>query len=402
MSRLLTRIVTVSILLAAGNVEAQQWWRRLAVAPSFLGPDAVENQLRSDTRHWGDWKKELEVNHALTFGFDYTAVFLSANDTSTNDTAAGGIARAYGVVSLTKSGSLVVKVEHRHEFGEPAPADLALNELGYVGQEERPFVHRNFGTQNLYWRQRMNNGRSMLMVGVLDPTDYVDAFALSSPWLHFMNSAFSNGSATIGLPNDAAFGIVYGSKVGDGLYFTTGITDINGDPDEPFRGLDNFVTDNEYFASFELGWSAAREQLMLNNIHLTAWHKDAQETTQTSAGHGVAFSVSGYVSPNLVPFIRGGYSKNGGTLLQKSLSIGLGYQTEAFDGFVGAAVNWGDPNEHTFAQGLQDQYAVELFYRLPVGRRLAVTGDLQYIKDPALNPSQNTLWMFNLRARMAF
>ena len=103
-----------------------------------------------------------------------------------------------------------------------------------------------------------------------------------------------------------------------------------------------------------------------------------------------------------MPFVRGGYAKDGGSLLQKSLSLGIGYQTTAFSGLVGAAFNWGEPNDDTFAPGLEDQYAIEVFYRVPILKRFAITGDIQYIKDPALNPSKNTIWMFNLRGRGAF
>ena len=42
------------------------------------------------------------------------------------------------------------------------------------------------------------------------------------------------------------------------------------------------------------------------------------------------------------------------------------------------------------------------FYRVPVGKNVAVTVDTQLIKDPALNPDESTIWMFNIRARFAF
>jgi porin len=103
-----------------------------------------------------------------------------------------------------------------------------------------------------------------------------------------------------------------------------------------------------------------------------------------------------------MPFVRGGYADDGGSLLQKSLSVGMGYQTEAFSGLLGVGLNWGEPNEDTFSSGLSDQYAIEAFYRVPVGNRVAVTADTQFIKDPALNPSESTIWMFNVRARFAF
>jgi porin len=80
----------------------------------------------------------------------------------------------------------------------------------------------------------------------------------------------------------------------------------------------------------------------------------------------------------------------------------MGRQTEAFSGLLGVGINWGEPNEDTFGAGLDDQYAIETFYRVPVGKRTAITIDVQYIKDPALNPNESSLWMFNTRARFAF
>jgi porin len=120
------------------------------------------------------------------------------------------------------------------------------------------------------------------------------------------------------------------------------------------------------------------------------------------SGWGFAFSASRYLNDNLMPFVRGGYAKDAGSLLEKSLSLGVGYQTDALDGLLGIGFNWGEPNETTFAPGLDDQYAVEVFYRLPVGQRLALTADAQYIKDPAINPDESSIWMFGLRARVAF
>ena len=279
--------------------------------------------------------------------------------------------------------------------------------MGYVGLQEPPFNDGGFRTQNLYWRQRFGGGRSTLVAGVLDPTDFVDAYALASPWLHFMNFAFSTGSAAIGLPNDAAVGVAYGTMFTDNLYVIASLTDTNGDPSDPFKGFDNFFSDNEYFSSVELGWTSSHERIILDNMHLTLWHKDTQVAAGVNGGWGAAFSFSKYLNNNFMPFVRGAYADDGGSLLQKSLSLGIGWQTEAFDGLLGAAFNWGEPNEDTFAPGLKDQYAIELFYRVPLLKKFAVTVDTQLIKPGVESGVESgcqhgIAWMFNLRARAAF
>ena len=103
-----------------------------------------------------------------------------------------------------------------------------------------------------------------------------------------------------------------------------------------------------------------------------------------------------------MPFLRGGYAEDAGSLLETSISAGLGYKTVAFDGLLGVAINWGRPNENTFGPGLKDQLALEVFYRVAAGKRMALTADVQYINDPALNTTESSIWMLNLRGRIAF
>jgi porin len=373
-----------------------------AAVPTFGSPDTVEARIAEEFETWSDWKKKLKTDHGFGFGFDYTGVLLSANETLDSDTASGGILRAFGAWELTTAGALVWKAEHRHKYGSLSPFDFSMGSMGYVGLQAPPFNDGGFRGQNFFWRQRLNGGRSTLIAGVLDPTDYVDAFALASPWLHFMNLAFSTGSAAIGLPNDAAVGAAYGTMITDNVYVIAGITDTNGDPRKPFSGFSNFFNDREYFTSAEIGFTSSHERIIFDNYHVTLWHKDKQEAAGVNGGWGAVFSASKYLNNNFMPFVRGGYADDGGSLLQKSLSMGIGYQTQAFDGLLGTAFNWGEPNEGTFGPGLSNQSAIEVFYRVPFLINFAVTVDTQLIRNPALNPDAGTIWMFNLRARGAF
>ena len=53
-------------------------------------------------------------------------------------------------------------------------------------------------------------------------------------------------------------------------------------------------------------------------------------------------------------------------------------------------------------EGLPDQTTVELYYRIQMWEELAITPDIQYIRNPALNPDASSTWVFGLRARLAF
>jgi len=111
---------------------------------------------------------------------------------------------------MDTTGALNYKVEHRHRYSDTAPSGFSMGRLGNVGVMEPPFSNQGWRLTNLYWRQRWNKGKVAVLAGFLDSTDFVDVFALGSPWLHFMNFAFSTGAATISLPEDAALGLAAG------------------------------------------------------------------------------------------------------------------------------------------------------------------------------------------------
>ena len=120
-------------------------------------------------------------------------------------------------------------------------------------------------------------------------------------------------------------------------------------------------------------------------MHLTLWHVDESIPAETPGGWGVAFNYSRSLDDDKwMPFVRGGYADDGGTLLQKSLSVGVGYN--ALGNQLGLAANWGQPNEDSFGPDLDDQYMLEAYYRWQLTEQFAITPDIQYLKEPALIP----------------
>jgi porin len=392
--------------------------------PRFGGPGSVEQQLETDRQEKASfverklfeplegWQDDLEENHGFSIGADYSAVGVYATDTlpGADDTAAGGMARVYGRWNLTgdgetTSGGLVYKLEHRHGYGDPAPSDFYLGNVGYAGLTEPPFSDQGTRFTNLYWRQSLNSGKTVLLGGFLDATDFVDVYGLASPWLHFMNLAFSTGSGAIDLPNDAALGAAAGHLFGNNVYAIGSVVDKNSDPTDISEGFDTFFDDKEYFTSIEVGHTSSHSRIALDNVHLTLWHVDERKEVGAPSGWGANFSWSRYFNDQIMPFVRVGYTDDSGSLLSKSVSAGFGYQPKSSyavpGNLFGAAVNWGEVNELSFGKDLDDQYTLELFYRWQVTPRIALTGDYQYLKDPALNPDQSTIHVWSVRGRFA-
>ncbi len=385
----------------------------------FGSPNQVDNQIADDeasisrvikrrlVEPYFEWKKRLQEKHGLSFAVDYSMAYLADSDSPSGaeDRAASGIGRFFGSWEFVgresgNTGAFVWKVEHRHSYTTIPPSAFGFN-LGYAGLIEPPFSDQGFRWTNLYWRQRWKEGPVTLFAGFLDATDYVDVYALASPWTGFLNFAFSTGTLTIPVPNDATLGVAAGGMPSKSIFLIGGLVDRNADPTDPFGGFSTFFGDNEYFKSVEIGWAPSHDRIYLDNAHLTFWHADERTQAGEPSGWGFNISFTRYLAGKWLPFVRAGYAKDGGSLMQKSVSVGFGYQPVPKGDLLGFGFNWGEPNEDTFGPGLRDQYTIEVFYRWQLAPQLAITPDVQFLINPALNPEENQIWIFGLRARLA-
>ena len=403
-------------LMTVTRVQAQEQQADTTKARAALGsPDQVDNQLATDAAPkqglvrlgfldpYFAFKERLKENTGLGFGVDYSTVFLKASASPDEDKAASGMVRLFGSWDLVgrgsnNNGAIVFKVEHRHRYTSIAPKTLSFN-IGYAGMFAPPFSDQKLRLTNLYWRQRLGGGRFVVLAGFLDATDFVDVYALASPWLHFTNLTFSTGSAAIGLPNDGLLGIAAAAWVTDNVYAIASLGDNGSDPTKPFTGFDRFVNVREYFKSVEVGWTTSKDRAYFDNVHVTLWHSDEKSETGDPSGWGVNVSGTAYINDKVLPFIRAGYTEDGGSLLQKSVSAGVGYHPVPGRDLLGFAANWGEPNATTWGEGLRNQVSFELFWRWYLGEQLAVTPDVQYLIHPALNPDENAIWLVGVRAR---
>ena len=389
--------------------------------PVFGGTSSVNAQVKTDhlariTPHrfegltrrfepYYDFKAKIKKEHSLAFGADYNALYQAANHSLGEDRAAGGVVRFYGNWRLIgqgtpDTGSLVFKVENRHRLGtDIAPQDLA-GEIGYAGLTAIPFSDAGWLLTNLYWQQSVKQNRAEFVAGIVDVTDYVDVYGFVNPWTDFINLAFST-NPTMPAPDQGLGAAVRGSFLKN-YYLLAGLADANGDPGDPGDSFDSFFGDHEYFKHIELGWIGSWQNRFSDNIHLTAWQVDEREMAQVDEGWGVAFSFSRKIGNRWLPFIRAGYADGGGAPLDRSVSTGFGYFRQDRSDVLGIGVGWGRPAEKTFGAQLDDQYSVEVFYRLQVSSHITITPDLQLLVNPALNPDEDRIWIAGIRVRLSF
>jgi len=401
----------------------------LTVSPSFAtdfsGPDSVENTISENTRQKQSWRESLAAD-GFTFGADYFALGVTSPDGKKGNSvdASSGVARLYGSWNLlgkdtNNSGSLVWKVEHRHSYSDTAPKEFAwlgADQIGYAGMIAPAYSDQGFRVTDLNWKQKFNDGKGSLIVGWQDVTNYVDTYALASPWSGFTNLAFSTGAGVMGLPDDGILALSVGHMIGENFYVVGGVADAKGKSDDIFEGFDTLFNDTTLFTTLEFGWTASQEQIYTDNFHVTLWHMDEGSRHSLSStvlsdgtviggesGQGVNFSWSQFITPQIMPFVRGGFSEGDVALYDKSLSVGLGYfGLGSPKNNLGVAINWSETNSDTLQTYLgaeKNQSAFELYYNMQLTDYLQITPDIQYINNPAFS-NESSAWVVGIRARV--
>jgi porin len=390
-------------LMVPTNLHAQSASDKLA------SPSSTSAQLNSDSQskhRWSDWKTSVKDSKGLDIGFDFIGLGYYATKSVGQNTTGTGVFRLFAEWELTgrgtkNTGTLVGKVDYRHELG-PVPVKSFAGEMGYAGMIGATYSDQRLRLTHLFWDQNFAQGRGAVYVGWLDVTDYVDAYALASPWQGFTNLAFQTGTGTIGGLPDAALGVAAGYFWENNVYVSAGIVDANGNARDPLAGFGTLFGDGETFKSLEVGWTTGPKARFFNSAHVTLWQQDARTEEGTSSGYGVSFHLSYVVREHWLPFLRGGWAYAGDALYETAFSGGFGYSKDPSKGILGVGLGWSRPNEDTYGAKLEDQVAMEAFWMFELAKFIELTPSVQYIINPALNPNANSTVLFGLRFRAAF
>ena len=379
----------------------------------FSGPSSVQSQIDDDDivrdpiyrfpradqffEPWQDSKKRLNDEHDLQFAVDYNILSQGLSDSiGMYDGGTGGVLRAYGTWVLTRDsdknfGRLIFNVNYRHKiFSDIAPADLA-GEAGYIGVTGTLFSDINLALVDLNWQQSFNNGNSGLIAGRFDPNDYMGVLGYANPWTGFSNVAILL-NPSVAFP-DGSLGIGGGHRINEQWYVKGSINDANGTITE----LSAFEGGAEFFTWAEFGWTPAPDQHYLTNVHVVAWHVDERDKAGIPSAHGFMIGASKTTDDQRwMGFARAGWSKGSAPIYNETYSLGIIRRVRRNSDEIGLAVNWGDPPANT----LSSQITGELFYRLQLSQGIAITPSVQLLKDPALNPIDDSIWVWGLRFRL--
>ena len=402
-----------NLTLMAQDETQEQISDTTEVGIKAISTNSTQGQIQSDQTvtalvltDYFAFKDQLYRDHSFGYGIDYYTFVQGASNALPEQpqAALSGVLRIYGTWDLVRSnksnsGGLTVKVENRHPYGAMTPVKSLSSNIGYIGFTNVVFSDAGWILANLFWQQSLLNDRVILIGGIVDATDYIHVYGLSSPWIDFSNLAFSTGT-TIPVPSQGMgfAGIV---KIGDHGYLLAGLVDANANPSRPQDALDSFFKTAEFFYHAEIGWVKSFDRFYNNNISLTYWHSDRRELAQVDSGWGWGLSYSWLHQSGWEPFFRAAFSKGEVGLYSSSISTGIGYAVPDTDDQVGFGVSWGKPFETDSIPLENDQWTFEAYYRFHVGRLLTLTPDFQLILNPYLNPTNNLITIVGIRGRIS-
>jgi hypothetical protein len=338
--------------------------------------------------------------YGLKLGLAYTAVYQAASGGPGLRDAAGGDAdlfgnwRFLGPKDGENNGYLYFAAENRHDLGTQIAPGALGGQIGSLWGTTNGFTEHPLVVKELYWQQHFGGDRLILRAGKLDPENYYNSNYWQSDSKYFMNAAFS--SFPVRAFPGQGLGMNLTAKLAEEWYISTGFQDAQGK--KTLVGFDTFFGDFNLFGAFELGYTPTIEGLGPGTYRFTGWYRDGGESDGRPHDSGFTISIDQHVGENLIPFFRYGIGEGNINGIEQMVSAGVGWEGKILTGsdVAGIAAAWGQPSDGD----LDDQYALEVFYRLQASPDNQITVGYQVIFDPTFDPHRDVVGVFELRWRI--
>ena len=338
-----------------------------------------------------DWKTDLTEKHGFSFSVDYSAVYLGASESPGPRPGVGRhdpLLRAWDLVGRgTKdTGAFIWKVEHRHAYTDVAPGSFGF-ELGTSGSSNRRSRTRDPAHQPLLAAALGRRRFTLLGASSTPPTT-----STSTPWPAHGPVSSTSPSPPERRPSPCRTtppSVLRPAPCSPTILFLIGgLSDLNSDPTDPWQTVDSFSPTTST-SSIRDRLDASQDRIYLDNVHLTLWHADEREEAAQPSGWGA--NIPGPLHQReMAALCPGGLGRR---RRQSDAEVGerrLRLPAQPRKNLLGFGLNWGQPNEDTWGPDLDNQYTAEVFYRWQISKALAITPDLEYLRNPALNPEEDS------------
>ncbi|UCC15149.1 MAG: carbohydrate porin [Gammaproteobacteria bacterium] len=397
-------------------------------------PASIAEQFRRDTEPreslfqipgmdrfyepWANLRSDLDEKHGFRPGFSFTHVYQKANEVvRQEDDAEGYEITVFGDWTFAEredgsESTIGFEYLRRDFFGDVPPVAL-FTQVGSLYPTTVAFGEVDHTIGQLWFQHEFSN-RIGFRAGKLFPLSAYDFFPLKNFRIDFMD-AIHAANFIIPLPDRGLGGFVM-YRPRPNVYLRAGFHDANADAEK--SGLNSLFDEGELFKIFEIGFDP---ELMprqpgrppFGDVHLSVWHQDEREDENLSAW---GFVLSGSQQfGRFLPYLRYGYTdvdddgvlfrRVGSTLVEPTPIEHMINGGVAIDNVfgqnrdrIGIGATWSRPID----SDLDDQGALDLFYRIQVTPRIAVSPTLHVIFDPVRNPEEDRVYVWGIRSRFSF
>ena len=343
----------------------------------------------------------LEESTGLRLGFAYTTIFQQASGGPGRRRGASGDLDIMGAWTLVgrgtaNTGQIVFSFEERHNIG-PEPASNLRSVLGTLHPPTNGFNDRGAVVRDVYWRQRLLDGKLGFALGRGDTSDFFGAH-----WMQSLNNSFSNRSlsANTVIPSPG-HGMFAGFSVRPVPEFYATVGTANSYGSTTINDM-SYLDEGSFFSFGEFGYTPTIDGLGAGAYRAVLWHIDAREERNVSpSDHGFSLIADQRFGERFQMFARYGYADDGRvTGIRQSGEIGMGLR-----GLLGSEDNMtGLAFAYTEARtpGARDEKVLECFHRWQLTRHTQFSVGVQGIFDPSNDPGTDSVAVFTTRFRIAF
>lgn len=347
-----------------------------------------------------DWSRALEEATGLRLGFAYTTVFQQATGGPGDRYGGSGDLDLFGRWALLgrgteNTGQLVFSGEYRHQIGEQPASDLR-DDVGSLQRTTNGFNDRGWVVRDLYWIQRLLDGKLSLGAGRADPSDF-----FGSHWMQNLNASFFNRAfAANSVVPSPGHGMTAGFSVRpvDEFFVTAGLSNMYGR--STINDIDT-LDEGDFFTFAEFGYTPTIKDLGRGRYRFLIWHADAREDNGNPSDRGFSIIADQELGEIVQVFARYGFADEGTlTGIRSSFETGLGFR-----GLLGAENNLtGVAFAYSTAPsgGGQDEKILETFHRWQLTAHTQFSIGAQAIIDPSNNRDDDVVGVFSARFRIAF
>ncbi len=379
---------------SASKTNTHENVEKITVLPVAPGKDALSDIDLGLYSKWQKMKQELDKSAGIDFALENTTIYQHTSGGIDANSAAEDTLGLYATWAIFRdaNGTDKAGIGFQAELrGNPTHDEFTdmTDEIGSLWSPNDA-TSDDYNTINqLWWGQKVFEGRLAYIIGKIDPTSYVNGnrFAGSGN-TQFFGQPFATNPARA-FPDNGLGAEARGMLTRE-WYVTGLISDSNANSNySPFKTIEG-----SWFYALETGVKLNINGLGEGNYCVTGWYRDMFDG---ETGSGWALSFDQDLGDTLGAFVR--YGGNDGNIIPVEQIVAAGISLQKpfgrKDDQAGIGVSWTRPSDHD----LDVEYSSEIYYRLQMTQFVEFSLSAQAIFEPSAG-NQNTVGVFGARVRI--